>query len=169
MAIGWRAAADTFERILRKHHAAPASVTGVEAAWCAFVDFLQTEIGGIAPAEEDGDGFVVQWGRRTWGDGRPVLTLTRQLTVVDVGDRADPDWQEQLWQVGLEIVFDDESALIALEPGPRGDTGFRFDPIGPRRGAALAKARALAQQHVLVQAMWRETPANSELTFECLC
>jgi hypothetical protein len=88
----------------------------VEAAWRAFVEFSQTEIGGVAPADEDGDGFIVQWGRRSWGDNRLLLTLTRQLAVADLGERDDPDWQAELWQVELEIAFDDEPALVAVEP-----------------------------------------------------
>jgi hypothetical protein len=150
MPIAWRAAAETFEHILRKYGVRPTAVTDVEVAWRAFVDFLQTEIGGVALADDDGDGFIVQWGRRSWGDNR--------------------DWQAELWQVELEIAFDDEPALIAFEPGlDAPDTGFRFDPIGPLRAEALAEVRVQAQRQALVRAMWTATPVNSELTFECGC
>jgi hypothetical protein len=114
-------------------------------------------------------GFIVQWGRRSWGDNRLHLTLTRQLDVVDNGDRDDPALQ-QLWQVELEIAFDDEPALIALEPDlDAADARFRFDPIGPLRAAAVAEARVRAQRQALVRALWTATPANSELTFERVC
>lgn len=142
MPIAWRAAAETFEQIVRNHGVQPTAVTDVEAAWCAFVEFLQTEISGIAPVDEDGDGFIVQWGRRSWGNNRLLLVLTRQLAVVDSGDREDPGCQGELWQVELGIAFDDEPALIALEDGlGASDTGFRFDPIGPERAAALVEVR----------------------------
>ncbi len=170
MPTAWRTASEAFEQILRKHGVEPAAATDVEAAWCAFVDFAQTEIVGIAPAGEDGDGFIVQWGRRSWGDNRLHLTLTRQLAVVDIGDRTNPDWQPELWQLELAIAFDDEPALIALELGlGDADTGFRFDPIGPLRAAALAQVRTQVQRQALGRALWTVTPVNSELTFECVC
>lgn len=170
MPIAWRTTPEVFEQILREHGVEPTAATDVEAAWRAFVDFAQTEIVGVAPADEDGDGFIVQWGRRSWGDNRLHVALTRQLAVVDVGDRKDPYWQPELWQVELAIAVDDEPALIALELG-RGDadTGFRFDPIGPPRAAALAEVHAQVQRQPLGRALWTATPVNSELTFECVC
>lgn len=169
MPTTWRAAAESFARLLRKHGVQPAAVTDVEAAWRAFDEFAQTEIGGVAPAD-DGDGFIVQWGRRSWGDNRLFLTLTRQLAVVDLGDRDDPDRQAELWHVELEIAFDDEPALVVLEPGlDAPDTGFRFDPIGSLRATALAEVRVQAQRQALVRAMWTAIPVNSELRFDCAC
>jgi hypothetical protein len=169
MPNAWRTAAETFEQIMRTQGIQPTAVTDVETAWCAYVDFLQAEISGVAPADEDGDGFIVQWGRRSWGDNRLLLALTRQLAVVDIGDRADPGWQAELWRVELEIAFDDEPTLIALESGlDAQDTGFRFDPIGPERAAALAEVRVQARQQALVRALWTATPASSALTFECV-
>ncbi|WP_431938163.1 hypothetical protein [Nocardia grenadensis] len=172
MPIPWRAAAESFEQFLRKHGVGPAAVTDVEAAWRAFVEFSQTEIDGVAPADEDGDGFIVQWGRHSWDNNRLGLTLTRQLAVVDLGEQIeadDPD-RQQLWQVELTMAFDDELALVALEAGlDAPDTGFRFDPIGPLRAAALAEVRVQAQRQELVEAMWTATPVHSELTFECVC
>jgi len=39
----------------------PHNVNDVEAAWSAFVDFLQTEIDGIDQTpHSDADGFIVQ-------------------------------------------------------------------------------------------------------------
>ncbi|WP_067567462.1 hypothetical protein [Nocardia acidivorans] len=172
MPIAWRAAAESFEQFLRKHGVGSAAVTDVEAAWRAFVEFSQTEIGGVAPADEDGDGFIVQWGRYSWDNNRLNLTLTRQLAVVDPTERIeadDPDWQH-LWQVELTMAFADEPALLALEPDlDAHDTGFRFDPIGPLRAAALAEVRDQAQRQALVEAMLTATPVHSELTFECVC
>ncbi|MFI7674271.1 hypothetical protein [Actinophytocola sp. NPDC049390] len=170
MPIAWRAASESLEQLLRKRGVQPAAVTDVEEAWRAFVEFSQTEIGGVAPADEGGDGFIIQWGRRSWSDNRLILTLTRQLAVVDLGDRDDPGWQAELWHVELEIAFDNEPALVALEPGLDAlDTGFRFDPIGPLRAAALAESRVQAQRQPLVRALWTAIPVNSELRFECAC
>ncbi len=167
MRFAWQAAAETFEQSLRMYSVRPSAVTDVETAWRAFADFVQTEIAEVAPADEDGDGFIVQWGRRSWGDNRLVLTLTRQLAV------GDPDGlgrEHKLWHVELGIAFDDDPELIVLEPGlDASDTGFRFEPIGPLRAAALAEVRGQAQEQALVRAMWTATPIGSELTFERVC
>lgn len=160
MPIAWRAAAAAFEQTLRSHGAPPAAVTDVEAAYRAYADFLQTEITGIEPVDDDGDGFIVQWGRYSWHDDALVLSLTRQLTVA--GGR-----QPELWQVSLELAFRDEPALVAAERELDAvDTGFRFEPIGPQRAAALAEARDRAHRQALVRMMWTTAPVSSELTFE---
>lgn len=163
MPIAWRSAAETFEQILRKHGVRSEAVTDVEAAWQAFVDFAQMEISGV---DEEDDGFIVQWGRRSWDDNRLILTLTRQLS------RPDNEEEDlvQVWQVELEIAFDDEPALAELESDvDAADTGFRFEPVGPLRTAALAEAFALARQQALVRALWTATPVSSSLTFEHVC
>lgn len=168
----WRTASATFEHILRKHGIPqPTAITDVDVAWLAFVDFSQTGFDGIAPADEDGDGFIIQWGRRSWGDERLMLTLTRQFAVVDNGrDQNDPYFQPELWQLELNIAFNDQPALTAhLTGDDASNTDFQFDPIGPQRAAAMADARARAHQNALVRAMWSATPANSELTFGCEC
>ncbi|MFI5613458.1 hypothetical protein [Amycolatopsis sp. NPDC051903] len=164
--IAWRTAAHAFERILREHGAQPDAVTDVEVAWDAFAEFLQTGLAGVAPAGEDGDGFIVQWGRRSWAGNRLHLALTRQLAVLEDGDAEGSDWQTELWHVELQLAFDDEPALIALEPALAAvDTGFRFDPIGPPRAAALAEGRTQALRQALVRALWTATPVSSALTF----
>ncbi|QRP50276.1 hypothetical protein [Amycolatopsis sp. FDAARGOS 1241] len=145
-------------------------MTDVELAWDAFVGFLQTELTGVTPADEDGDGFVVQWGRRCWAGNRLHLDLTRQLASREGGDAEGPDGEAELWHVELRLAFDDEPTLIALERGLTAvDTGFRFDPIGPPRAAALAEVRAQAHQQALVRALWTATPVGSEVTFERAC
>jgi hypothetical protein len=162
MPIVWPAAAAAFEQILREHGIQPTAVTNVEAAWRAFVAFSQTDITGVVPADEDGDGLIVQWGRRSWYDNRLSLALTRQLAVAN----RDP----QLWQVELAIAFDDEPALLALEHSlDDTSTDFRFDPIGPPRANALAEMRAQARQHALVRTMWTTVPVSSTLTFDRAC
>ncbi|MEU6204464.1 hypothetical protein ABZ814_12860 [Micromonospora musae] len=169
MLIPWQASIDVFRQVLGRHGVEPAAVTNVEAAWCAFAEFLQLEIGGIeSTPESEADGFIVQWGRQSWSDNRPILAFTRQLAVVDVGDRADPHWQPELWQLDFEMTFDDGPRLIDLDSLDVQDTGFRFAPIGPLRAAALADARAEAQRHAPVRAAWITTPASSSLSFECV-
>lgn len=156
--ITWQAADEVFEDSLRRHGVRATSVSDVEAAWRAFVAFTQTELAGAAAADEDGDGFIVQWGRHSWNGNRLALTLTRQLIPTDSGE---------LWQVHLEMAFDDEQELIVAEPGVDvADTEVRFDPIGPQRAAALAEVRDRARQQALVRAMWAATPVSSSLTFE---
>ncbi|WP_433116893.1 hypothetical protein [Micromonospora sp. CA-246542] len=166
----WRTSPDVFAQILRRHGFEPESVTDVEAAWCAFVEFMQVEIDGVDPTpDSDADGFIVQWGRYSWNEGRPSLTFTRQLAIADIGDRDDPHWQPELWQIDLEMVFDDEADLIGLDQIDAHDTGFRFPPVGPLRAAALTDARAQAHRYAPVRSAWIAVPASSGLSFECVC
>jgi hypothetical protein len=82
MPTPWRDSAGTFAEILRRHGVDPEAVTDVEAAWCAFGEFLQVAVDGI-DTDADADGFLVQWGRYSWNDDRLSLSFTRQLAVVD--------------------------------------------------------------------------------------
>lgn len=73
MATHWKNSPETFALILRRHGLDPDAVDGVARAWSAFQEFVQVEIDGIEPAEDDGDGFIVQWGRWGWNDSRTGL------------------------------------------------------------------------------------------------
>ncbi|MFR9777205.1 hypothetical protein ACL02O_14225 [Micromonospora sp. MS34] len=145
-------------------------MTDVEAAWGAFAEFLQLDIDGVDPTPgSDADGFIIQWGRRTWSDNRLILTFTRQLAITDIGDHEDPYWQPELWQLDLEMTFDNEVDLFGLDRLDLHDTGFKFAPTGPLRAAALADIWATAQRRAPVRAVWIATPASSGLSFECVC
>ncbi|MEU7570496.1 hypothetical protein [Micromonospora sp. NPDC049240] len=170
MHIPWRTSLDVIAETLRRHGIEPASVTNVEPAWVAFAEFLQLDIDGIDPApDSDADGFIIQWGRRSWNDDRLILTFTRQLAIADVGDHDDPYWQPELWQLDLEMAFEDEADLIGLDSLDVHNTGFEFGPTGPVRAAALADARAKAQRHAPVRAAWIAAPTSSGLSFESVC
>ncbi|OKI46374.1 hypothetical protein [Micromonospora sp. CB01531] len=170
MHIPWRTSVDVFAQILRRHGVEQDSVTDVEAAWVGFTEFLQLDIDGIdSTPDSDADGFIIQWGRRSWSDNRLILTFTRQLAIADVGDHDDPYWQPELWQLDFEMAFDDEPDLIGLDNLDVHDTGFRFPPTGPLRTAALADTWAETQRHAPVRAAWIATPASSGLFFECVC
>ncbi|MGC4764736.1 hypothetical protein ACLQ20_17940 [Micromonospora sp. DT46] len=170
MQIPWRSSLDAFAQILRRHGVEQDSVTDVQAAWSAFAEFLQLDIEGIDPTpDSDADGFIVQWGRRSWSDNRLILTFTRQIAIADVGDHDAPYRQPELWQLDLELAFDDGVDLIGLDSLDVQDTGFRFAPTGPLRAAALADTLAETQQHPPVRAAWIATPASSGLSFECVC
>ncbi|WP_200208810.1 hypothetical protein [Micromonospora coerulea] len=159
-----------FAQILRRHGVEQDSVTDVDAAWGAFAEFLQLDIYGVdATPDSDADGFIIQWGRRSWSDNRLILTFTRQLAIADVGDHDDPYWQPELWQLDLEMAFDDEADLTGLDSLGVHDTGFSFPPTGPLRAAALADTWAKAQRHAPVRAACIATPAGSSLSFECVC
>ncbi|GAB3831508.1 hypothetical protein GCM10027610_021750 [Dactylosporangium cerinum] len=164
-----------FAQILRRHGVDPAAVTDVEAAWRAFGEFLDVEVDGVDP-DQDGDGFVIQWGRNSWTDGRLSLTLTRQLIVHDDADPEDDEdayegyeGHDDFWQVELTMCFADEPDLVGLDGLEIQDTSFAFDPIGPARTAALAEARATMERHAQLRAVWRVTPVGSELTFDNVC
>ena len=159
-----------FAQILRRHGVDQDSVTDVEAAWGAFAEFLQLDIDCLDPTpDSDADGFIIQWGRRSWSDNLLILTFTRQLAIVDVGDHDDSYWQPELWQLDLEMAFDDEADLIGLDRLDVQDTGFRFPPVGPLRAAALTDTWAETQRHAPVRAAWIATPAGSGLSFESVC
>jgi hypothetical protein len=170
MPIPWGTSADVFTQILRRHGVEPDSVTEVDAAWLAFAEFLQLGVEGIDPTpDSDADGFIVQWGRRSWSDSRLTLSFTRQLAVADIGDRDDPYWQPELWQLDLEMAFNDEPDLLGLDRLDIRNTGFRFEPIGAPRAAELAETRADMQRYAPLQAVWSAIPASSQLSFECVC
>ncbi|WP_327248445.1 hypothetical protein [Streptomyces sp. NBC_01320] len=156
-----------FALILRRHGLDPDAVDDVARAWSAFQEFVQEQIDGIEPAEDDGDGFIVQWGRWSWNDDRPALAFTRQLAVSDEGDQDDEFWQPQHWNVELELFFADAPAWADLgDMAWTNSMGFDFDPIGPERAAALAQIATLIESLPQVSAMWRATPVGSALGLE---
>ncbi|MER6753592.1 hypothetical protein ABT235_05350 [Micromonospora echinofusca] len=170
MQIPWRSSLDAFAQILRRCGIEQSSVTDVQAAWGAFAEFLQLDIDGIDSAlDSDADGFIAQWGRRSWADNRLILTFTRQIAIADLGDHDAPYREPELWQLDFELAFDDDADLIGLDSLDVQNTGFRFAPTGPLRAAALADAWAEMQQHPPVRAAWVATPASSSLSFECAC
>jgi hypothetical protein len=77
----------------------------------------------------------------------------------------DPGEQPDYWQVDLTLVFGDAAGLAALDDGYESDTGFCFEPAGPRRDAAVAKA----EQYPQLQAAFNAMPLHSELSFERVC
>jgi len=166
--IPWRSSPEVFAQILRRHGVDSAAVTDVEAAWRAFGEFLQVEIDGV-DRDPDSDGFIVQWGRYSWNEKRPSLSFTRQLAVAGSGDRDDPDWQLEYWQIDLQMCFDDEPDLLGLDSLNFQDTDFGFDPIGLPRTAALAEARAEMERYPQLRTLWRMTPVSSDLSFDNVC
>jgi hypothetical protein len=97
---------------------------------------------------------------------RPALSLGRLLAVRDDGDRDDPSWQPEYWQIGLEVLFADDPAWSDLGTLPHQDTGFDFAEIGQPRLVALAAARAMVESFPQLRAMWRAQPVRSSLTLE---
>ncbi|MFB6560376.1 hypothetical protein ACFCYH_16070 [Streptomyces sp. NPDC056400] len=76
MAAHWKNSHEVFVLVLRRHGLAPDAIDDVARAWSAFQEFVQVPVDGIEPAEDDGDGFIVQWGRWSWNDDRPALVFT---------------------------------------------------------------------------------------------
>lgn len=161
--VPWRRSADLFAQILRRHGLDPNAVADVAAAWRAFREFLQTEIEGLSPDPgADVDGFIIQWGRYSWHGRRLCVSFTRQLAVPSDCDCDDLHEQPDYWQVDLTLVFDDAAGLAVLDNGHESDTGFYFEPAGPRRDAAIAEA----EQYQQLQAAFDATPLRSALSFE---
>lgn len=144
----------------------PDAVDNVETAWVAFGEFLQTGVDGVLGPDDDGDGFIVEWGRWGWNDHRPALSFGRQLAVSDSGDRGDPYWQPDYWKVDLQVSFAPDPAWDDLERVPFHDTGFDFKEIGPLRTAALVESRSFVQSYPQLRAMWQGRPVHSCLMFE---
>jgi hypothetical protein len=166
VAIGWRDSAQEFARILRRRGLDPDAVHDVEGAWQAFCEFMQLEVDGIDPEpDSDADGFIVQWGRYSWNDGRISLSFTRQLAAVEEVDLYD-EVGPVLWQVSLTMMFDDSPELQGVDGVPTADTGFSFEPIGPERVAALAEARVFMQSHGPLHWLWQTIPARSGVVLD---
>ncbi|MFJ3617945.1 hypothetical protein ACIPSH_07280 [Streptomyces iakyrus] len=164
--VPWRSSAHTFAQILRRRGVEPVGVRDVQAAWDAFGEFLQIEIEGIEAPENDGDGFIVQWGRWDWNDDRPALSFGRQLAVTEVGERDDPHGQSEHWQVELQLIFGEDPAWADLDSLGHHDTGFDFDAIGSPRAMALGRIRRFIESHPQLAAIWRAEPIRSDLTLE---
>jgi hypothetical protein len=87
MPTPWRSSAALFERILEQHGEKAEAVSDMDAAWAASQEFVQTPLEGVEPTEDDGDGFIVEWGCWSWNGGAPAISLGRHLGAVDGGCR----------------------------------------------------------------------------------
>ncbi|GAA2742039.1 hypothetical protein [Kitasatospora cinereorecta] len=167
MATHWKTSPEMFVLILRRHGLDPDAVDDVARAWSAFQEFVQVPIDGIEPAEGDGDGFIVQWGRWSWNNNRPALVFSRQFAVNDAGDHAEEFWQPQHWSVELVLFFADDPAWADLGDMTWTDSmGFDFDPIGHERAGALTRIATFIETLPQVSAMWRAIPVGSALGLE---
>ncbi|WP_345283318.1 hypothetical protein [Kitasatospora albolonga] len=156
----WTDAVKAFTRILRTHGLDPDAVVDVGRAWEAFREFVQLPLGGVAPVEEDGDGFIVQWGRWSWDDGQPSLGFTRQVGVWEEGE-------VELWGVELTLYYGEDPAWAGLGSLAWNDSmGFDFDPIGPERSVALDGIAAFVATIPEVRALWQAVPVSSALKME---
>ncbi|MET8325228.1 hypothetical protein [Streptomyces sp. NPDC005181] len=162
MPIPWRSSAEVFAQILRQRGVEPAAVRDVNAAWDAFAEFLQIEIAGIEPPENDGDGFIAEWGKWDWNDDQPALSFGRLFAVNDVGERDDPHWQPEYWKVELQLLFCEDPAWADLDSMGHQDTGFDY----VSRTAALGEMRRFIESYPQLASMWRAEPARSNLTLE---
>ncbi|OIJ65354.1 hypothetical protein WN71_024080 [Streptomyces mangrovisoli] len=177
---------EVFTRILRERAAEPDAVGDVDVAWDAFAAFLQVEVEGIAGSEDDGDGFIVEWGRWHWNDDLPALSFGRLYAVTDAEAEAEAEavaeaeaeadgadgaddglgGQPQYWKVELQLVFAEDPAWADLDSLGHQDTGFDHDGIGPPRAAALREMRRFVESHPQLAAMWRAEPVRSALVLE---
>ncbi|MCT9078901.1 hypothetical protein [Streptomyces fulvoviolaceus] len=166
MPIPWRSGAEVFAQALRERGIEPDAVRDVGAAWDAFGEFCQVEVDGIERTEDDGDGFIAEWGRWDWNDDQPSLSFGRLLAVTGTGGRDDPEWQPEYWKVELELIFPEDPAWADLDGLGHQDTGYDFDEIGAPRADALVEVRRFIESYPQLAAMWRAEPTRSELTFE---
>ncbi|MFF3461020.1 hypothetical protein [Streptomyces sp. NPDC002619] len=166
MPIPWRSSTEAFAQILRQRGVEPDAVRNVETAWDAFVEFLQIEIEGIEGAENDGDGFIAEWGRWGWNGDQPALSFARLLAVTDAGECEDSHGQPEYWKVELQLIFAENPAWNDLDGIGFHDTGFDYDEIGEPRIAALLEMRRFIESYPQLAAMWRAGSIRSNLTFE---
>ncbi|MGW3724337.1 hypothetical protein [Streptomyces sp. NPDC000851] len=153
-------------QILRQRGIEPAAVGDVDAAWDAFSEFCQMEFDGVERPEDNGDGFIAEWGRWGWTDDQPALSFGRQLAVTGAGGRDDPEWQPEYWKVELQLVFAEDPAWADVDSLGHQDTGYDFAEIGAPRAAALLEVRRFIESYPQLAAMWRAEPTRSELTLE---
>lgn len=166
MPTTWKNSVDLFTQILQQRGLDPGAIGSVDAAWAAFQEFVQVPLDGVEPAEEDGDGFIVQWGQWSWNDGRPALVFTRQLAVDEDGDCAEEHWQPQLWAIELQMIFAEDPTWADLDEMAWSNSGFDFNPIGPERAAALAQVTTFLETLPQICSLWRATPAESKLSMD---
>jgi hypothetical protein len=162
VAVGWRDSAEVLAGLLREHGQDPGRVASVEAAWQAFRSFLARPIDGLEPdPDSEADGFIVQWGRYGWNGRQPSLVFTRQMAVDVRATWTESDWyQPELWQLNLELIFDEAPELATLT---NSDTGFDFSPPGPARDRVIREVELEIRQHPTLRALWASTPARSSL------
>ncbi|MFB8077132.1 hypothetical protein [Streptomyces sp. NPDC056013] len=165
MSISWRSSAAAFEQILSCHGVAAGTCT-MEAVWAAFEECVQVPVEGIEAPEDDGDGFIVEWGVWDWTGNRPALSLGRLLAVNEGGDRQDPYWQPQYWKVEFQACFAEDPAWADLHIIGGGDSGFDHAAIGEPRADALAATHRFIEQDPLLSAMWRSAPVDIEVTLD---
>ncbi|MFJ9865262.1 hypothetical protein [Streptomyces sp. NPDC101165] len=157
---------DVFARALRQRGVEPDAVRDVDATRNAFGAFLQIEVAGIERPENDGDGFIVEWGRWDGNDDQPSPSFGRLLAVNDAGDRDAPDWQPEYWKAELQLVFAEDPAWADLDSLGHQDTGFDHAEIGAPRITALEETRRFIESYPQLAAMWRAEPTRSGLTLE---
>jgi hypothetical protein len=166
MPIPWKSSAEMFAQILRQHGVEPDAARDVDAAWEAFGEFCQVEVDGIERTEDDGDGFIAEWGRWDWNDDQPSLSFGRQLAVTGVGGRDDPDWQPEYWKVELALIFAEDPAWADLDHLGHQNTGYTFAEAGAPRTAALVQTRRFIESCPQLASMWRAEPIRTVLTLE---
>lgn len=166
MPIPWRSSAEKFAQILRQRGVEPDAVRNVDAVWDAFGEFCQIEVDGIERTEDDGDGFIAEWGRWDWNDDQPSLSFGRQLAVTGAGGRDDPDRQPEYWKVELELIFAEDPAWADLDRLGHQDTGYTFAEIGAPRTTALVEVRRFIESYPPLAAMWRAEPTRTVLSLE---
>jgi hypothetical protein len=166
--VSWQSSADVFSEILRRYGCEPQAIIEVDAAWAAFVAFMQTEIDGLVPEDSDADGSIVQWGRSSGHDmRRPYLSFSRQLAVPDA---VDPERQPSYWHVELQMTFDDGPGLTGIDELDEQNSGFDFDPIGPARAAGLVTTREhYLRPYPQLRVLWGLKPAGSDLALIEVC
>ncbi|MFK0017425.1 hypothetical protein [Streptomyces sp. NPDC091027] len=168
MSIHWCSSAAAFEQILGRHGVAAGACT-MEAAWAAFEEFVQLPVEGIEGPENDGDGFIVEWGVWDWSENRPALSLGRLLAVNDADDvdgRQDPYWQPQYWKVEFLACFAEAPALVHPRISEGGDSGFDHAAIGEPRAGALEATRRFIVQDPLLSEIWESVPVDIAVTLD---
>ncbi|MET7963173.1 hypothetical protein [Micromonospora zamorensis] len=169
--ISWRDSADVLRDMLHQHDLDPNRVESPDAAWRVFRVFLSVDVDGLETApDSDADGFAVSWGRYSWNDGLPSLSLSRHLVVDVSADWTETEWyQPEYWRLSLDMVFPDQPTLADLDQLNAQDSGVYYERPGPGMNNALREVLWEVEQYPTLQALWASMPLRSAVDLERSC
>lgn len=161
----WPDAPGLLRDLLQQQGLDPNRVESSESAWRVFWAFLAVELDGL-DSKPNSDGFAVSWGRHSWSDGLPTLSLRRHLAVHVSAAWIVPDrYQPEPWRLSLDMVFPDQPAFADVGEMNTQDSGIYYRHLGCAVDDALREVLWEVEQYPPLCAMWTSTPLWSAVCF----